>query len=658
VSPFRTIRAGAAALAVGLVAGPAVLAVGLIAAPVAHASASYGPAMSAAQVRSIQAEGVREIIVKRQPDLSAAGQAALRAQAGITYEGPGPLPNTELDQAPAGDLAGAVATLKRDPAVQYAEPNGEVSAASTPNDPYFGLQWALSNTGQSVLGTSGTPGDDIGATYAWTHASGASVTVAVVDTGVDLTAADLAGRLVPGQDYVSPSNAAQDQNGHGTHVAGIIAADQNNFTGVSGVAPAAEVMPLRVLDSNGSGTLDAVAAAFNYAGQHNVRIVNASLGGPGTSQALADAITSNPNTLYVVAAGNDGANDDDPSSPFYPCDIPAANLICVGASDQNDQPASFSDYGATSVDLFAPGVNILSTYLTGSPPYAYLSGTSMATPMVSGTLALMLSHNPSLSAAQLKSDLLASADPAPQLSGLSVTGGELDAAAAVAMAGGDAPYAAPGDRGVPTVTGNAAVGGTLSTSQGSWSRRPTSYAYQWRRCVQGTCVPIPGATSATYSLTGGDAGTTVDVIVTASNAVGSTQVATAATSEVTLADGSLPASAPSAGSATDPPGSGGAAHRSRRLKLTKVALVGRRGAGRRQVLVFTLSARGRVQISLVRAAGARAAAGDAVRLALTARQGQNRFVLTALLRGRRVPPGRYVLTVRAGNGTATLRVTV
>jgi subtilisin family serine protease len=618
--------------------------------------------MSAAQVRSIQAEGVREIIVKRQPNLSAAQQSALRAQAGITYVGPGPLPNTEVDQAPAGDLATAVASLKHDPAVQYAEPNGEVSAASTPNDPYFGLQWALSNTGQPVLGTGGTPGDDIGATYAWPHSTGANVTVAVVDTGVNLTAADLAGRLVPGQDYVESLNNAQDQNGHGTHVAGIIAADQNNFTGVSGVAPAAEVMPLRVLDANGYGSLDAVAAAFNYAGQHNIRIVNASLGGSGTSQSLADAITSNPNTLYVVAAGNDGANDDDPSSPFYPCDIPAANVICVGASDQNDQAASFSDYGATSVDLFAPGVNILSTYLTGSPPYAYLSGTSMATPMVSGTLALMLSHNPSLSAAQLKSDLLASVDAAPQLAGLSVTGGELDAAAAVAMAGGDGPYAAPGNRARPAVTGNGTVGGTLSAGQGSWSRGPTSYAYQWQRCLQGTCLPIAGATGATYPLSQSDAGATFQVVVTAANASGPAQATSAATNAVTLPDGSLPAtpisSTPSASLVHGPRAGAPASGRPGALKLTKVALVARHGAPRGQVLVFTLSARGRVQLSLLRAHAAHGAAADTLRVAVSARKGQNRYVLTSLLHGRRLPHGQYVLTVRAGNRSATLRLTV
>ena len=540
------------------------MAVALSAAAPATASTTYGPVMPAARIRAMQSQGIREIIVKRDPAVSVAQQDAVRAQADISYVGPGPLPDTEVDQAPTGQLATAVAALRQDPQVQYAEPNGEMHATSMPNDPFFSQQWALSNTGQSVLGVSGTPGDDIGALYVWPHTTGSGVTVAVVDTGADYSAPDLAGRLLPGQDYVNASNAAQDQNGHGTHVAGIIAADQNNNVGVTGVAPAASVLPLRALDASGSGTVDAVAAAFDYAGDHGYPIVNASLGGPDTSQTLTDAVTSHPGTLYVVAAGNGDSNRtgyDVDATPFYPCDIPAANLICVGASDQNDQPAGFSNYGAANVDLFAPGVKILSTYPSASG-YAYGDGTSAAAPVVSGTLALMGAHNPSLTAAQLKSDLLSRVHEAPQLAGLSVTGGEVDAAAAVAAAGGDPPYA-------PTVT-----------------------------------LPVPSTPSA-------------------------------------------PAT-----SVTSAPG------HSARTRLTHVALVGQRGAGPGPTLVFTLSARARVQITLARSARSRGAAADVLLLAVTARKGQNRYALSPLLRGRRLARGTYRLTIRAGNRTATLGVTV
>ena len=626
----------------------------LIAAPVAHASNLYGPAMPAAQIRSIQAQGVREIILKRDPGLSATEDARVRAQAGISYVGPGPLPDTEVDRAPAGGLAAAVAALRSDPQVQYAEPNGEVHAASVPNDPYFGLQWALSNTGQSVAGTRGTAGDDIGAMYAWARATGSGVTIAEVDTGVDYTAPDLQGQLQTGVDYIDSANHAQDQNGHGTHVAGIITAVENNGIGVSGVAPGAQVLPLRVLDSSGSGTIDDVAAAFAYAGQHNIPIVNASLGGPSSSQTLVDAVASYPGTLYVVAAGNAGTDNDDPGTPFYPCDIPAANLICVGASDQNDQPADFSNYGPTTVDLFAPGVNILSTYPTGTAiPYAYDDGTSMATPMVSGTLALMRSRNPSLSAGQLKYDLLASVDQAPQLAGLSVSGGELDAAAAVATAGGDAPYAAPANRERPQVNGALTVGTTLTVNPGSWSRLPTSYGYQWQRCLLGVCLPIPGATGTSYALAGSDYGATFDVNVTAANAAGSAQASSAMTAAVGLpAPAPQPSTSSSTPTASGPGKNAPLTHTTRKspLRLSHVALVGKRGAARGQTLVFTLSTQARVQLTVAHAGGA------SLRLALSARQGQNRYRMTTLLRGHRLSPGRYALTIRAGGRAVRIPV--
>jgi subtilisin family serine protease len=421
------------------------LAVAAVAAPTAHASTISGTAMSAAAVRAMQAQGISEVIVERKAGLTAAEQAEVRAQAGVRYVGPGPLPNTEVDQAPAGGLTAAVAALGRNSQVEYAEPNGEVQATSAPNDPLFWAQWGLSNTGQSVNGTSGTPGDDIGATSAWTRSTGAGVTVAVVDTGVDSNAPDLAGQTVAGQSFLGGIQGAStpDPNGHGTLVSGIIAAIRNNGAGVSGVAPGAKVLPLQAMGANGQGNVADVAAAFNYAGQSGVRIVNASLGG-AESQTLELAIADHPNTLYVVAAGNSGTNND--STPYYPCDLPEANLICVGASDQNDQRAGFSNYGANTVDLFAPGVNIATTLAGGG--YGAAAGTSMAAPMVSGTLALMLAQNPSLTAPQLKANLLANVQPEPQLHGLSVTGGELNAAAAV---GAPIPVVTPAPQPAPAL---------------------------------------------------------------------------------------------------------------------------------------------------------------------------------------------------------------
>ena len=604
----------------------------------------------------MQSQGVREIVLDHASGASAAELAKLRAQAGVTYVGPGPLPNTEVDRAPAGQLATAVTKLESSSEIRYAEPNGEVHAASAPNDPYFSLQWALQNNGQSVYGTSGTSGDDIGATYVWPHSTGSGVTVAVVDTGLDSTAPDLQGQTVPGYSWVNTNTSnTQDLNGHGTHVSGIIAALQNNGIGVSGVAPGAKIMPLQVLNSQGDGTDTAVAAAFNQAGADGVPIVNASLGGPAPSQAIEQAIDAHPNTLYVVAAGNYGTDNDNASTPFYPCDLTEANVICVGASDQNDQPASFSDYGPSSVDLFAPGVNVLSTWLSsgGNAEYAYASGTSMATPMVSATLALMLAHAPSLGAAQLRSDLLASTDPEPQLAGESVTGGELDAAAAVAMAGGDAPYAAPGNREAPVVNGTAAVGDTLSVSPGGWSRDPTAYTYQWQRCSSGTCVPVAGATGPTYTPTSSDLGVSFDATVTAYNAAGSAQAISDNSDAVAPATATAPPSSAGTGSTgvvtppSDQPSptvTHGPLHRAS-IRLTKVAV---RAAHGGRFLLFTLSARTSVRVKL----------SSSVHLTLSGRRGSNRFSLASLLRGHTFRAGRYALSVIAGGHTVKVWLTV
>jgi subtilase family protein len=398
------------------------------------------------------------------------------------------------------------------------------------------------------------------------------------------------------------------------------------------------------------GTFADVASAFNYAAQHNIRIVNASLGGDSVSQTLEQAIAQNPDTLYVVAAGNYDTNNDDPSTPFYPCDLPEANLICVGASDQSDQPAWFTDYGATSVDLFAPGVNILSTWTGGQ--YAYADGTSMATPMVTGTLALMLAHNPSLTAAQLKQDLLASVDPTPQLAGMAVTDGELDAAAAVAAAGGDAPYAPPGNRGLPTINGATVVGGTLTADAGSWSRSPAGFSYQWQRCLLGICLPVAGATSASYAVSAADQGATFEVVVTASNAAGSTQATSAATSPVVLP---APAAGGSSPVVTPPPAPAPTPVPVQRapLRLTHVAVRGGRG---RRALVFTLSAQAQVQITVSGSSRARSAAADVLQLSVSAHRGTNRYTLAYLLHGRRLRRGSYALTVRAGSRAVTVRL--
>jgi subtilisin family serine protease len=247
---------------------------------------------------------------------------------------------------------------------------------------------------------------------------------------------------VHGWDFVDDDNQPQDDNGHGTHVAGTIGARGNDGNGVAGVSWSTSLMPLRVLDANGSGYVSDAITAYSFAARSGARIVNASLGGSSYSRAERDAIAAAPNTLFVVAAGNDAQNND--SSADYPCDYTLPNIVCVAATDQNDDLASFSNYGATNVDLAAPGVDIVSTWPGNQ--YAQLSGTSMATPHVSGAAALVLAHSPSLATAGVRSALLGSVAPVASLAGKVATGGRLDVAAALAVpepAPQPAPAAAP-----------------------------------------------------------------------------------------------------------------------------------------------------------------------------------------------------------------------
>jgi subtilisin family serine protease len=274
----------------------------------------------------------------------------------------------------------AIATLEGRADVRFAEPNWIYQASSTtPDDTRFGGLWGLSNTGQTVNGRAGTADADIDAPEAWdvNHGSPSTV-VAVVDTGVAFEHPDLAANMwsnpgeiaangvdddgngmvddVRGWDFVGDDNDPWDYTDHGTHVAGTIAARGNNGVGVAGVAWQASIMDVRALNGGGSGSNAGIADAFTYAAANGAKVVNASLGGPATSQAMYAAITSHPDTLFVVSAGNATQNND--TTPTYPCNYKAANLICVAATDNTDALASFSNYGPTSVDLAAPGVDI------------------------------------------------------------------------------------------------------------------------------------------------------------------------------------------------------------------------------------------------------------------------------------------------------------
>ncbi|MEA2284639.1 MAG: serine protease [Solirubrobacteraceae bacterium] len=411
------------------------------------------------------------VIVRFESGTDAAERAAARRAADVESPERLPGPGLEVVQPEPGvTVKQSVAALERSPDVVYAEPDAARRAFATPDDRFFGLQWALRNTGQSVGGTAGTAGADIGAEAAWDVTTGwPGVVVAVVDSGADIAHPDLAPNLWadPGEsgagreangldddgdgliddrmgwDWVQGDNQPLDGNGHGTHVSGTIAARGDDATGVAGVAWSASIMPLRVLGDDGSGRVSDVVKAYGYAARHGARVLNASLGGGSFSRTERDAIAAAPNVLFVVAAGNDGADNDATGS--YPCNYGLDNVVCVAASDQSDGLASFSNYGATTVDIAAPGVNIASSWPGAA--WRLLDGTSMATPHVAGAAALVLAARPELGVAGLRDALLSSADSRPALAGRVVTGGRLNIARALAAATG-APV--PQQQGAPT----------------------------------------------------------------------------------------------------------------------------------------------------------------------------------------------------------------
>ena len=266
-----------------------------------------------------------------------------------------------------GSVSAAVRRLEDQPGVAYAQPNYryEALAVPEPDDSFFDDLWGLSDPA--------LPDPGVGALEAWEHGKGSGEVIAVVDTGVDLTHPDIAPNLwtnpspdpssddLHGYDFVDDDGDPDDYNFHGTHVAGTAAAVSGNALGTAGVAPEAEIMAVRALDGDGSGSTDEIAEGIAYAAEHGAGVINLSLGGPaGEDEAMSDAVdlAAEEGAVVVAAAGNEGTNND--AEPTTPCTLPQANLICVAALGQGGGLASFSNYGAQSVDIAAPGTGILS----------------------------------------------------------------------------------------------------------------------------------------------------------------------------------------------------------------------------------------------------------------------------------------------------------
>ena len=373
----------------------------------------------------------------------------------VTALGTETLYKVDLASITIDTVKDAIKEYEEDNTVKYAEADYLVRNSST-NDPHYDSLWGLHNSSDT----------DIDAPEAWTKETGShNVLVGVIDTGIDYNHIDLKDNIwknpgetgtddngankatngidddgngfiddVYGWDFAEDDNNPMDIHDHGTHCAGTIGASANNSVGVVGVAHKVRLMALKFLNPSGY-TSDAIRAV-NYASLMGVDLTSNSWGGGGYSQSLKNAIDEavDRNILFVAAAGNSGLDID--SYPSYPAAYSSSNIISVAASDRYDQLASFSNYGASHVDLAAPGVGILST--TPGDSYRYFSGTSMATPHVSGVAALIRSQNSSITVTDLKDRIMNSTDPISEFTGKMITGGRLNANQALELTAGTA----------------------------------------------------------------------------------------------------------------------------------------------------------------------------------------------------------------------------
>jgi serine protease len=405
--------------------------VGVLAVPLLALATGSMSEATAATVASTETFADDTVLVAFDAAIATEGEQAVVQSVGATDTdtiGAG----THVLRVAPGTVPATVTLLQTYPEVRYAEPDYDVRTTQTPGDPMYGQLWGL---------------PDVQADQAWNVTTGSSsVVVGVVDTGVDYNHPDLAANVwtndgtinrcaagTHGYNALSKSCDPLDDHNHGTHVSGTIGAVGNNGVGVVGVNWSTRIMGLKFLGASGFGSTSGAIAAIDWAlnakrAGVNLRVLSNSWGGGAYSRALADEIdkAGANDVLFVAAAGNASNNND--ATPFYPCSYHAANEICVAATDKTDSLAGFSNYGAGSVDLAAPGAGIVSTVLGGG--YATFSGTSMATPHVSGAAALILSVGYQ-SVSTLKSTILGAVRPTDSLAGRLTTGGILDVCNAI-----------------------------------------------------------------------------------------------------------------------------------------------------------------------------------------------------------------------------------
>lgn len=412
----------------------------------------------------------------------------------------------------------AVNRYKHHNKVEYIEPDYIVEALEIPDDAFFDQLWGMLNTGQ----TGGTADADIDADLAWEVGTGShDVLVGVIDTGVDYNHTDLAANTwtnpgeipgngidddgngfiddIKGWDFYNDDSDPLDDHGHGTHCSGTIGAVGNNGIGVAGVNWSVSIAGIKFLSAGGSGSTSDAIDGINYGITIGCKVLSNSWGGGGYSAALEEAIQDayDAGILFVAAAGNSSANTD--ISPHYPSSYDVGNIVAVAATDHNDNLSSFSNYGALTVDIGAPGSDIYST-LTGNS-YGYLSGTSMATPHVAGVAALIWSLYPGMTVDLVKTRLMDMADPIPALTGKCVSGARLNAFMSIAEPD-DTPPAAitdlatfgPGSNTMGlswSATGDDGTSGTASYYNVRYSTSPITEA-NWTAAIRVGNEPDPG----------------------------------------------------------------------------------------------------------------------------------------------------------------------
>ncbi len=305
-------------------------------------------------------------------------------------------------------------SMSQNPDVLYAGPNYIARITVTPNDPFFRYQYALNNTGQAI-GAPGSPSGkakaDIKATAGWEETKGAAdIVIAIIDSGIDFDHPDIKNKVVSrGRDFANDDWDAVDDNGHGTYVAGIAAADTNNEEGIAGVAWNCRILPVKVTDSEGSAWYDDLIDGILWAADNGAQVINLSLGGDAADDSLKDALryAHEKGVVISASAGNDN------TAVFYPAAYDAY-CLAVAATDYDDIRTSYSCFGP-EVDVAAPGESVLSlvpTWYWGPDylPYAYGYGTSASAPHVAGLAALLKGLKPWLTASEIMEVIRFSSD--------------------------------------------------------------------------------------------------------------------------------------------------------------------------------------------------------------------------------------------------------